>query len=169
MGLGRHEVIAPDVITVLRPEPNARSVVQPQAASRLLSLGDFQALPAPDATDAVFANIPPSLVEEGRDPAIAIPTILRAQGDDGLRQRIFISSNRGNVALRSPRLADQPARMTFREAILLPDAPYRLPASVGRYKFPEAISLRTCFSSDRSATNRFSRAFSRSKSFIRLA
>ena len=169
MGLGCHEVVAPDVITVLRPEPNARAVVQPQAASRLLSLGDFQALPTPDPADTVLAHIPPCVVEEGRDPAIAVPTILRAQSDDGPRQRIFISSNRRNVALRSPRLADQPARVTFREAIFLPDAPYRLPASVGRYKFPEAISLRTCFSSDRSATSRFNRAFSRSRSFIRLA
>ena len=102
-------------------------------------------------------------------PEMALPTILRAQGDDGPRQRIFISSNRGNVALRSTRLADQLAGMTFREAIYLPDAPHRLPASVGRYKFPEAISLRTCFSRDKSATSRFNRAFSRSRSFMRLA
>jgi hypothetical protein len=76
MSLGCHEVVAPDVITVFRPEPNARSVVQPQAASRLLSLGYFQALPAPDAADTVLANIPPSLVEEGRNPAIAVTTVL---------------------------------------------------------------------------------------------
>lgn len=123
----------------------------------------------PDATDAVLANIPTGLIQQGRDPAIAVPTILRTQGDDGPRQGILVSPNRGNTTLRSPRLADDVAGVTFREAILLPDAPYRLPAPVGRYKFPEAISFRTCFSNDRSATNRLSRAFSRSRSFIRLA
>jgi len=45
----------------------------------------------------------------------------------------------------------------------------RLPASLGGYKFPEATSASTCFSRDRSATRRRSRAFSRSRSFIFLA
>lgn len=169
MGLGRHEVVAPDVIAAFRSQPNARAVVQPQPPAWSLFLGNLQALPAPDAADAVLANIPPGFVEQGRDPAIAVPTVLRAKGDDGPRQGILVSPNRGDITLRSARLADDAAGVTFREAVLLPDAPYRLPASVGRYKFPEAISFRTCFSSDRSATSRFSRAFSRSRSFIRLA
>jgi hypothetical protein len=59
VGLTGHEVIAPDVIAPFRPQPNARAVVQPQTAPRPLFLGDFQALPAPDAADTVFANIPP--------------------------------------------------------------------------------------------------------------
>jgi hypothetical protein len=36
-------------------------------------------------------------------------------------------------------------------------------------KFPEATSFSTCFSSDNSATNRFNREFSFSRSFSRLA
>ena len=35
-----------------------------------------------------------------------------------------------------------------------------LPAPLGAYKFPSAISFRTCFSSERSATSFFSRPFS---------
>lgn len=66
-------------------------------------------------------------------------------------------------------LADDPASVALREAIPLLDAIDRLPASLGGYKFPEATSDSTCFSKDRSATSRRSRAFSRSRSFIILA
>jgi hypothetical protein len=42
-------------------------------------------------------------------------------------------------------------------------------ASLGAYNFPWAISRSTCFSSDRSATSFFSRPFSSSSCFSRLA
>jgi hypothetical protein len=58
---------------------------------------------------------------------------------------------------------------TYREAVLLPDPVHRLPASLGGYKFPEATTASTCFSKDRYATKRRSRAFSRPRSFIFLA
>ena len=66
-------------------------------------------------------------------------------------------------------LVDDPAGVAFGEPILLLDALNRPPAPFGAYKFPDATSFRICFSSDRSATSRFRRTFSRSKSFIRLA
>lgn len=46
--------------------------------------------------------------------------------------------------------------MSFRHSILVLDRLDCLPASVGRYKFPSAISFRICFSRDRSATSRSS-------------
>ena len=49
--------------------------------------------------------------------------------------------------------------MTLRETVLPPNAFNCLPAPFGAYKFPEATSLSTCFSSDRSATRRFRRTF----------
>jgi len=64
------------------------------------------------------------------------------------------------------RLTDDPAGLAFLETVLLPNARHRLLAPFGTYKFPEEMSFRICFSSDRSATSRFSRAFSFSKSFI---
>jgi hypothetical protein len=86
-----------------------------------------------------------------------------------VRQRIFIRTRYDRVALRSTRLADDPAGLALRELVLLTSPRNRLPAPFGAYKFPEEISLSTCFSRDRSATSRFSRAFSFSKSFIRRA
>ena len=95
--------------------------------------------------------------------------VLGCQRNNGLRQRIFISTNNGGVTLRSAWLTHNPAGMTLRETVLPPNALNRLPAPFGAYKFPEATSLSTCFSSDRSATRRFRRTFSRSRSFICLA
>jgi hypothetical protein len=103
------------------------------------------------------------------DPAIAIASVLGCQRDNRSRQRIFVSSDDGGVSLRSAVLSDDPAGVAFREAVLLPNALDSLPAPLGAYKFPEATSLSTCFSSDRSATKRLRRTFSRSRSFIRFA
>ena len=50
-----------------------------------------------------------------------------------------------------------------------PDSVHRLSASGRAQKFPEATSLRIELSSAWSATNFFSRVFSRSSSFRRLA
>jgi hypothetical protein len=66
-------------------------------------------------------------------------------------------------------LVDDPAGVAFGEPIILPDPLDCLSAPFGAYKFPDATSFRICFSSDRSATSRFRRTFTRSRSFIRLA
>jgi len=100
---------------------------------------------------------------------VAIPSVPRRHRDNRSRQPIFIGPDDRGVSLRSAGLVDDPAGRTFGQTVLCPNAFNRLPASLGAYKFPEATSLRTCFSSDRSATRRFSRTFSRSRSFIRFA
>ena len=103
------------------------------------------------------------------NPTIAISSILGCERDDRSRQRILIRSNDGGVSLCSAVLADDPAGLAFGETVLPSNALDRLPAPFGAYKFPEATSLSTCFSSDRSATRRLRRTFSRSRSFIRFA
>jgi hypothetical protein len=169
VGLGLHEVVGPDMIASFRPQPDAGSIVKPEPTSRPLLLGHFKPLTAPDPLHPITADVPPGFVQQCLDPAIAVPAILGCQGDNGLRQRIFISTDNGGVTLRSARLTDNPAGMTLREPILPPNALNGLPAPFWAYKFPKAISLSTCFSSDRSATRRFRRTFSRSRSFIRFA
>ena len=132
-------------------------------------LGYFEPLTAPDPLHPIAAHIPPGLVQQCLDPTIAVPAVLRCESNNGPCQRIFISMNNGGVTLRSAGLTDNPAGVTLRETVLFPNALNRLPAPFGAYNFPEATSLSTCFSSDRSATRRFRRTFSRSRSFIRLA
>ena len=48
-------------------------------------------------------------------------------------------------------MTDDPAGLALRETILPSNALYCLPSPFGSYKFPEATSFITCFSSDRSA------------------
>lgn len=87
----------------------------------------------------------------------------RNNGDDGMGQGIFVSPNGGHVTLCLTGLADDAAGVALREVVLLPDASHRLPTPLGAYKFPCAMSLRICFSSERSAICQRKRAFSRSK------
>ena len=113
--------------------------------------------------------MPTRMDQKGCNPAIAIASVLGCERDNRSRQPILIGTDNRGVSLRSAGLLNDPAGMSFRQAILLPDALYSLPAPFGAYKFPEATSLSTCFSSDRSATKRLRRTFSRSNSFIRFA
>ena len=117
----------------------------------------------------VLAHRPAACLQQGGDAAVAVAPVFGRQGDDGAGQLILVGQHGRHVALRAPVLADDPAGVTFREAVLLPDAIDRLPAPLGGYKFPEATSASTCFSKDRSATRRRNRAFLRSRSFIFLA
>ena len=61
MGLGLDEVVAPDMIAMLRSQPDAGAVVEPQPASRLLLPGYFQPLTAPDPLNAITADLPTSI------------------------------------------------------------------------------------------------------------
>src|SRR5439155_3628121 len=124
------------------------------AASLWLLLRHLQPLAAPDALNPILANLNAACVQQGRHPAIAVTAILRGKEDDIPRQLIFIRLVRGNIALCSPWLPDDPAGQPFAQPILLTSRLDRLPAPLGAYKFPRAMSFNTCFSSDRSATRR---------------
>ena len=60
-------------------------------------------------------------------------------------------------------------KLPFAQPILLTSRLDRLPAPLGAYKFPRAMSFNTCFSSDRSATSFLSRLFSSSSRLSRFA
>ena len=169
MCLRLNEVIRPDMVAPLRPQPYARAVIQPEPTSGFLLLGNVQPFPAPDPLSTVSANLPSDGLEQRCDPPIAITAILAGQGDDGLRQLILVWAGLGYIALRATGMIQQAASTTFREFVGPSDLGYRLPAPVRAYKFPAATSLRICFSSDKSATSRFKRLFSFSNSFSRRA
>jgi hypothetical protein len=88
----------------------------------------------------ILAHLPARGLQQRGDAAVAIAPVLGRQGDNGARQRILIGRHGGHGALRAPMLADDPAGVTFREVLLLPDASNRLPVSFGGYKVPEATS-----------------------------
>lgn len=141
VGLRLNEVVAPYMIAMLRSQPDAGSVVEPEPAPRPLLPRYFQPLTAPDPLNAVTADLPARLAKQRCDPTIAIPSVLGCKRDNRSRQRILISPDDRGVSLCPAVLADDPAGLAFRETILLPNALNRLPAPLGAYKFPEATSL----------------------------
>jgi len=169
MSLSLDEVEAPNVVAMPGAQPDARSVGQPEPTSLGLLLRDFQPLATPDALNPILSHINPALVEQRRHPAIAVTAILRSKFDDVVGQLIFLGLSRGNVSLRPSRLPEDPAGLSFAQPVPVPSRFNCLPASLGAYNFPWAISRRTCFSRDRSATSFFSRPFSSSSCFSRLA
>src|SRR6185503_15016312 len=58
MGAVLDEVVGPDMIALLRAQPNTRSVGQPEPASFGLFIGDLQPLASPDAIDPLFVDYP---------------------------------------------------------------------------------------------------------------
>src|SRR5206468_3606526 len=100
---------APDMGGRRRPKPDAGSIIEPKPASLWLLLRHLQPLAAPDALNPILANLNAACVQQGRHPAIAVTAILRGKEDDIPRQLIFIRLERGNIALCSPWLPDDPA------------------------------------------------------------
>ena len=100
---------------------------------------------------------------------IAVTAILTGQADDRRRQSFLIIEDNPPTPLRRTRLSQIPARPALRETELLTNMDDTSFAALGAYQFPSVASLRTSFSSVRSATARRRRVFSRSSSFRRRA
>jgi hypothetical protein len=54
------KVVGPNMSAVLRPEPNARSVGQPEPAALRLLMGNLQPLALPDTLDPLVVIIQPA-------------------------------------------------------------------------------------------------------------
>lgn len=110
------------------------------------------------------------MAQQRRDPAVAVTTILRRQGDDVLRQRLFVIRPARHFTLCRSMLPQNPAYPSLGypdwqiPAYMIDAAPPR-----GAQKFPRAASCNTSLSSVRSEIARRSRWFSFSSSFIRSA
>src|SRR5471030_1876541 len=104
------EVVTPHMVPPLRSQPHAGAIVEPQPSSRLLLLRNLQPLATPDALHAILAHPPSGSLEQRRDPAIAITTVLAGKLDDRMRERIFVFTPYRTIALRAARLLGQPAR-----------------------------------------------------------
>jgi hypothetical protein len=51
-----HKIITPHMVLALRPQPNARAIVEPQSPSWLLFLWNLQPLTTSDSLYPVFAS-----------------------------------------------------------------------------------------------------------------
>ena len=84
------EVIGPDMILMLRAQPYARAIIEPQPPSRLLLLGNLQPFAAPDSLHSILPHVPAGFAQLDRDPSIAVPPIAVSQGDDRPGQCVFV-------------------------------------------------------------------------------
>ncbi len=107
MGAILDEVVGPDVIAVLGPEPHTGAVVQPQAAALGLPCRDLQPLASPDPLDPLLVDEPAGPAQQLGDLAIAVTAILPGQLDDIGSQPLFIVTALRDLALRRAMLAER--------------------------------------------------------------
>jgi len=93
MGAVLDEVVGPDVIAVLCPQPDAWSVRQPEPAAFGLPIGDLQPLASPDTLDPLVVDDPARLAQQSGDLAITVATILSGKLDNIGRQPLLVSSS----------------------------------------------------------------------------
>src|SRR4051812_32192168 len=106
MGAPLEEVVGPDVIGALGPQPDARSIIQPQASALGLSGGDLQPLASPDPLDSLVIDQPACPAQQLGDLAVAVATVLPGQLDDVGGQPGFIVSAPRDLALPRAMLAE---------------------------------------------------------------
>jgi hypothetical protein len=93
------EVVGPDVIAVLWPQPNTRSVGQPQPAALGLFIGHLQPLALPDALDPLVIDRPARLAQQRSDLAIAVATVLPGKLDNIGRKTLLVVTAPRDLAL----------------------------------------------------------------------
>src|SRR5829696_2510848 len=113
MGSALNKVEAPHVMGPLRPQPDAGAVVEPQPTAWPVLFGNLEPFTAPDALNPIPTHRPACHLQQGRDPPIAVAAVLAGKGHDGPGERVLVSADRRNVALRPAWLADDPAGVTL--------------------------------------------------------
>jgi hypothetical protein len=93
------EVVGPDVIAVLRPQSDARSVRQPKPAPLGLLKGDLQPLASPDALDPLVVNRPASPAQQFGNLAIAVAAVLPGKLDNVGRETLLVVTTARDLAL----------------------------------------------------------------------
>ena len=94
------EVVGPDVVRPLRPQPDAGSVIEPKPALLRLFPWHLQPLAPPDPLDPLLVHGPARLVQERRDPAVAVAAVGRRQLDDVRRQLRLVVCRHRHPTLR---------------------------------------------------------------------
>ena len=107
MGAVLDEVVGPDMITVLWPQPNARSVGQPEPAALGLLMGDLQPLALPNTLDPLVVDCPARLAQQFGDLAIAIAAVLPSKLDNIGGETLVVLTTARDLALRRAMLPER--------------------------------------------------------------
>jgi len=99
MGAVLDEVIGPDMIALLRAQPHARSVGQPEPAALGLLRWDLQPLASPDTLDPLVVDYPARLPQQSGDLAIAVAAVLPGKLDNIGRETLLVVTTTRDLAL----------------------------------------------------------------------
>ena len=115
------EVVGPHVIGILRPQPDAGAVGQPQSTPFRLPAGYFEPLAPPDPLHPAIAHRPARLAQERSNLAIAIAAVLPSQFNDVGRQSFGIVTAPRDLALCRAVLPERRTSATLRDVQLRPN------------------------------------------------
>jgi hypothetical protein len=117
MGAVLDKVVGPDMIAVLRAQPNARSVGQPEPTALGLLRWDLQPLALPDTLDPLVVDCPARLAQERGDLAIAIAAVVPNIGGETL----LVVTTARDLALRRAMLPERRTGATLGDMQLCSD------------------------------------------------
>jgi hypothetical protein len=115
------EVIGPDMIALLRPQPDARSVGQPEPAALGLLMGDLQPLALPNTLDPLVVNCPARLAQQFGDLAVAIAAVLPGKLDNIGGETLLVLTTARDLALRRAMLPERRTGATLGDMQLRSD------------------------------------------------
>src|SRR5215470_6617788 len=107
------KVAGPDVIALLRTQPNARSVGQPESAALWLLRWDLQPLTSPDTLDPLVVDYPARLAKQPCDLAIAIAAVLPGKLDSIGGETLLVLTAARDLALCRAMLPERRAGATL--------------------------------------------------------
>jgi len=110
-----HEVIGPDVVSVLGPQTNAGTIGQPQSASLWLPGRHLESFGPPDALHPFGVHLPAGHLQKIGDAPVAVAAEAARQGDNSRGQGVLIGSHLELVTLAGAMLTKSPAGPAFRD------------------------------------------------------
>ena len=111
----------PHLIALLRPQPNARTVGQPEPAALGLLMGNLQPLTLPDTLDPLVVDYPARLAQELGDLAIAIAAVLPGKLDNIGCETLLVVTTARDLALRRAMLPERRTGATLGDMQLRSD------------------------------------------------
>ena len=155
-----NEVITPDMIAILRTQPNALSLIQPEPPLLGLLLWNLKPLSSPQPFNTAIADGPTCFSEQCCNPTITVSAKLSGQFDHIRNKPAFISTPLGHMSLCRTMLPQHLASSTLRDFELATHMFNTSTTTSRAQKFPLAASFKINLSSVKSDTLLLSCSFS---------
>ena len=109
------------MIALLRQQPNARSIGQPEPTALGLLRWDLQPLASPDTLDPLVVDGPAGLAQQRGDLAIAVAAVLPGKLDNIGGETLLILTTARDLALRRAMLPERRTGATLGDMQLRSD------------------------------------------------